>query len=354
MFCCRKLLSLVFIICCSYTYSQNFICPENTNIDDFLNQAVKLNNQNDYKKAIDVLHSAIAISDSVGCDKGKSLGIKNLMLLYQQVSDFQNAIKYGEKMLQLAKEDHNAYNRRMSYMVLAKSYLATNNNEESQKYLNLYTKINDSIVEAEKLALSIPNSDIKVSNGTNSGKNISEIIITSVSALLLAVVILFVYRRKGSSSKNSNIDGAQSKDEEYESHGDLHSTDFYHNTEKNNSIISDETLATIIKKIKKFENSDKFRRKDINLTWLSNHLNTNTKYLSEAIKLHSNKNFNSYINGLRIAYIIQKLNEDPVYREYKISYLSEVCGYASPQVFVIAFKKETGVTPSYFIENLEQ
>ena len=117
--------------------------------------------------------------------------------------------------------------------------------------------------------------------------------------------------------------------------------------------ISEEMTNFILKKLGKFEVSGKFLRKDINLTWLSNHFNTNSKYISEVIKVHRNKNFNSYINGLRIQYITNKLIEDPVYREYKISYLSEECGYASTQVFVIAFKKETGVTPSHFIDQLK-
>jgi AraC-like DNA-binding protein len=122
---------------------------------------------------------------------------------------------------------------------------------------------------------------------------------------------------------------------------------------KNLHAISTETYNAILKKISKFEKSGKFLRKDINLTWLSNHLNTNTKYLSEVIKEHKCTNFNGYINGLRIQYIIKKLTETPVYRGYKISYLAEECGYASPQVFAIAFKRETGVTPSYFIEQFK-
>jgi len=122
---------------------------------------------------------------------------------------------------------------------------------------------------------------------------------------------------------------------------------------KNINFITDETSTAILKKLAKFENSDKYLRKDINLTWLANNLNTNTKYISEVIKIHRNKNFNNYINGLRIEYIIQKLSQNPVYREYKITYLAEECGYASPQVFVIAFKKESGVTPSYFIDQLK-
>ncbi|NHQ71954.1 helix-turn-helix domain-containing protein, partial [Elizabethkingia miricola] len=51
-------------------------------------------------------------------------------------------------------------------------------------------------------------------------------------------------------------------------------------------------------------------------------------------------------------YIIDKLYNNPLYREYKISYLAEECGYSSHQVFITAFRKETGMTPSYFIKQL--
>ncbi|WP_260256382.1 helix-turn-helix domain-containing protein [Elizabethkingia miricola] len=36
-----------------------------------------------------------------------------------------------------------------------------------------------------------------------------------------------------------------------------------------------------------------------------------------------------------------------------MSYLAEECGYASSQVFINAFRKETGMTPSYFINGLK-
>ncbi|WP_449399112.1 helix-turn-helix domain-containing protein [Chryseobacterium wanjuense] len=104
----------------------------------------------------------------------------------------------------------------------------------------------------------------------------------------------------------------------------------------------------------KFEKDQKFLKKDITLTWLASYLGTNTKYLSETIKTHKNKNFSSYINGLRINYITQKLYEDPQYRQSKIISLAKECGYASAQVFVIAFKKENGFSPSFFINNLNE
>jgi YesN/AraC family two-component response regulator len=77
---------------------------------------------------------------------------------------------------------------------------------------------------------------------------------------------------------------------------------------------------------------------------MANSLATNTKYLSEVIKNYKNHNFTSYINELRINYIIKKLYDDLIYREYKITYLAEECGYATPRVFVNAFKQQTGFT----------
>ncbi|WP_426277873.1 helix-turn-helix domain-containing protein [Chryseobacterium sp. S-02] len=178
--------------------------------------------------------------------------------------------------------------------------------------------------------------------------------------VLLFIVLLLAYRVKGKGNNSymitkyvSHIFRKQKNDKDTPSQKDLQTTEISGSPVKILHSISTETYNSILKKISKFEKSEKFLRKDINLTWLSNHLNTNTKYLSEVIKNHTGKNFNGYINGLRIGYIINKLTEMPVYRDYKISYLAEESGYASPQVFAIAFKRETGMTPSHFIEQLK-
>lgn len=120
-----------------------------------------------------------------------------------------------------------------------------------------------------------------------------------------------------------------------------------------NYYISNETATSILKKLVRFERDHKYLKKDITLTWVANHLGTNTKYLSETIKIHRGKNFNNYINGLRISYITYMLYKKPEYREFKVVSLAKECGYSSSQVFVIAFKKENGIPPSYFINNLK-
>ena len=131
-------------------------------------------------------------------------------------------------------------------------------------------------------------------------------------------------------------------------------------TEKNNDkgskfkvSITDNTLNQILEKLEDFEKNNEFTRKDTSLPKLSHQLQTNTTYLSEVIKQYKKNNFNGYINHLRIEYIINKLHEDPIFREYKISYLAEKSGFASREVFTTTFKKEKGISPSHFIKELK-
>src|SRR5690606_6079474 len=105
----------------------------------------------------------------------------------------------------------------------------------------------------------------------------------------------------------------------------------------------------LLKKLSKFEQSEKFIQKNITLSYMANYLNTNTAYLSKLINQHKEKNFNDYINELKIKYIIHKIQSDPSYLNYKVTYLAEKCGLPY-STFVAVFKEFTGMTPSEFIK----
>ncbi|MBV6879830.1 helix-turn-helix domain-containing protein [Epilithonimonas ginsengisoli] len=66
------------------------------------------------------------------------------------------------------------------------------------------------------------------------------------------------------------------------------------------------------------------------------------------------KNFNSYINDLRINYILIKLKTEQKYRNYKVTSLAEECGFASHNTFVAAFRSVTGLSPASFINFLKR
>jgi len=119
-------------------------------------------------------------------------------------------------------------------------------------------------------------------------------------------------------------------------------------------IIPKDTEKLILAKLKRFENTIRYTNKDISLAVLAGQFDTNTKYLSEIINTHYHVNFNTYINKLRINYLVEKLKTDPNYINYKISYLAEVCGFASHSSFTTVFKSITGISPVTFIELLKE
>lgn len=119
------------------------------------------------------------------------------------------------------------------------------------------------------------------------------------------------------------------------------------------SIIPVETEQMLLQKLSKFEMGKKFTNQDTSIALLASQFDTNTKYLSEVINRHKGKNFNGYINELRINYIIEKLKTDPIYFNYKISYLAEECGFSSHSSFTTVFKSVTGISPTKFMNYLQ-
>ena len=117
-------------------------------------------------------------------------------------------------------------------------------------------------------------------------------------------------------------------------------------------VISLDTETEIILSLEKFENSKLYLRQDMTLSFLAAHLNTNEKYLRHIIQKHKNKDFNNYINHLRIHYIVNKLHTDFAYRQYKISYLAQESGFSSHSKFSNYFKRFLKQSPSDYIQNI--
>ena len=118
--------------------------------------------------------------------------------------------------------------------------------------------------------------------------------------------------------------------------------------------ISSKTEKVLLKKISDFESSRGFLNKEVNLNFLSKKFNTNTKYLSEIIKSYKNKNFNQYLNELRIDYLIDQLNTNEKVLNTKISFLASDFGFNSHSSFSTIFTQYIGKSPSEYIKELKQ
>lgn len=270
-----------------------------------------------------------------------------LGIFYIEKGAYEKAIDFAYEALEIEKKKKSPDERALSFMTLANAYEKLNQTNLQLKYTKKYTLLSDSLNTVEKrthetlLQQAVETSKHKNESADN--KPIFKVILLVIS-LGLMIGGLLVYRKIQTLLLVASPSKTPSKEVQENTETQEHLT--------STSNIADKTIQTLLKKLDRFEDSEKYLRNDVNLTWLANHLNTNPKYLSEIIKQHKAKNFNNYINALRIQYIVEKLEKTPEYREYKISYLAQECGYASSQVFVIAFKKEMGMPPSNFIEKL--
>ncbi|UKB82306.1 helix-turn-helix domain-containing protein [Chryseobacterium sp. MEBOG06] len=277
---------------------------------------------------------------------------------YMEKHDYKKSIELGNEVLRREKYKNNPNYRLFAYMLLADSNEESKNPSEQAKYTLLYAKLKDSLNNAAKKEVGKQFDRLVTATEAKKDKEyISNVrillLIAGCFIILLALFIWLYWKRKNKMvhKKYEELIAKISIEQKELQVKSLKTED--HTEAKTLVSITDETTKVLLARLEKFELSEKYLRKDISLTWMANHFNTNTKYLSEIIKTYRDKNFTTYINGLRIGYITKKLYENPIYREYKINYLAEECGYTTPQVFVTAFKKETGFTPSYFLEQLK-
>lgn len=117
--------------------------------------------------------------------------------------------------------------------------------------------------------------------------------------------------------------------------------------------ISREKEDEILKKLEEFEKSNSYLNKNMSLSMLSSQMEINTKYLSEVIN-NKEKNFNGYINKLRINHIVQQLRNDSTFLNYKVSYLAEYSGFSSHSAFTTVFKSVTGMSPNAYIQEISK
>lgn len=122
---------------------------------------------------------------------------------------------------------------------------------------------------------------------------------------------------------------------------------------RNESLMTSETEIKLLELLDDFEKGDLFNNKNMSLPFLAGELNTNTKYLSYVINQHKSTDFKSYINRLRINYIVDKIINDEKYRQYKISILADECGFSSHSKFASVFKAVTDLSPSAYIKMLD-
>ncbi|MHA7057928.1 helix-turn-helix domain-containing protein [Aquimarina sp. M1] len=123
---------------------------------------------------------------------------------------------------------------------------------------------------------------------------------------------------------------------------------------KDATALNKETISNILLGLKKLEEQQYFLRQECSAYTVAKKIKTNTSYLSKVMNSHYNKTFNTYINDLRIKYVLVRLKEDTRFRAYSIQSIAEELGYKSADSFTKYFKKQTGLLPSFYIKKLNR
>src|SRR5690606_27745231 len=236
------------------------------------------------------------------------------------------------------------YKTSQDYYIAAKDIESLSNTRIKQK------AVYDEIEKKKSHILNESFSEIRYENS-----RIQEVVNTINKLLLLVVILLsigivfFVIYRKNQKRKIGRIKGILEKIEEADSaksppkpSGQITkdktlSTEDLNSESINSRIMPPSTEEKILKKLEKFENSGLYTQNTISLSYLATYCETNSKYLSYVINTHKKQDFNNYINELRINYIIRKLNNNPLYRRYKIASLAEEAGFSSQNKFATIF-----------------
>ena len=111
--------------------------------------------------------------------------------------------------------------------------------------------------------------------------------------------------------------------------------------------IENTTLGLLVKFKRLLENEKPFLEAGLTVDDVCRKINTNRSYLSQMIRENFNQNFNGFINELRIKEA-RRLLADPKYNHLSIEGIGAMAGFNTKVTFHAIFKKQIGVTPSYF------
>lgn len=290
-----------------------------------------------------------------------------LGMIYYQLEDYQLSLDYLEDAIQnqMLVADYIKYEMESyRYAYLASKQLG--DTEKSMRYSGLFMEQDLALNDNKRsnfintfinnLEVGKLQKDISAKDNTNF---MLRYILFGFAILIAGLAIVLVYQMKENKKNKQKIsDYLEQLNKDKKSKvvaADLNKEAV---VEESSAIPQtkeiDEKTNRILDKLEDFEDGDLFVDSKMSLAFLASYLETNTITLSKIINTYKEMNFNDYINGLRVRYIIERIKNEPKFEQYKISYLAEVSGFSSHSIFSKAFKKSTGVTPSQFLDYLKE
>ena len=309
-----------------------------------------------YNKAIEIFkqYNKIDIISMLYISYGK---------LYIKIEDYKNAENYLLKAIRTDTILSTKKNNIDAYYQLAIVYENLHDYFNAFKANKKYNKLNNELKTIEKenyisklhIEYETKNNIQQIENNERLIQNRTKLLYIFIIAFIISVIfaVLFLIRNnrlnttykllvKQSLNKVSledNIDNELVIDDKSRYSGS-------HLSEKEKSLI-EFSISKIIRKDKLY------LKNNFSITELAELLNYSRNNISQVINEKFGQNFNSFLNEFRVNEALRMMSkkENEV---YTIEAISKMVGFNSISSFNKAFKKVSGVTPSFFTKSIEK
>lgn len=286
--------------------------------------------------------------------------------VYYELEDYKKVIAVLENAeATLVKENISFTDAPELYYLLAESYSKLDDYEHMKVYYQKFEQLQKTINSENSQLLNkihkeydIKNLEQKIAQMQDDSKNKQNTIILTATILIVTLaVFLFSYYRKHQqnekrlaeileklkikeAAKKAAKEATSNKEEEKEE-------------DKKVKTFENENVARILSSLEALEATDYFLTPNCTLNAVAKEINTNTSYLSKIINEYKEKSFSKYINEYRINTALERLKNDEKYQRYTIEYIAEEFGFSRPETFSRVFKKQTGISPSYYMKKIK-
>lgn len=329
------------------------------------NQGINLNLRKNYNASIDSIEKALPHLP----ERDRTVSQFYLGKSYHAIGQKEKALPYFQKIDTIfSKTSHLLLQLRETY-----DFLISDAKQKEDLKLQLYYRVQlskfDSIHHKTYKSLSkniTENYDIprlvevnkkkileltKEKNNTSKKLTLS-IIIGFLISLAAIIGLLYYYRQKKQYQKRYDAIVAKNKENNA-------SIEVVKDLKPKNIIadtigLDDEAIQIILEQLNIFEKEKHYLTNQISLQETAKIVKTNSKYLSKIINTYKGKTFTNYINDLRVDYLIDRIQNDAMYKKYTIKAIAQEGGFTNSGAFFRAFYKKTGLKPSYFIKKVRE
>ena len=324
----------------------------------------------EHEKALGYFARAVQIAEHSG-DVFATLNPRlNMGLTYKNSGDIQKAKHLSLQVLADAKKLNAEANLLDAYEVLAQVYEKLGEYKKSSEYLNAYKSLNATLFEGNRRQLLVEmDAKFQVSKKEQENallkkeKDWHQFWIRTLvgGILLLLITFTFVIIQKIQQSRlyktlvEKNLEVVVSEKELQKASEQLKNISSIKeasllSTKYADSGLSESQKNDVLQAIKKAMEEEKvYLQSDLTLNLLAKQLQTNRTYLSQIINQEFGKSFNTFLNEYRIREARQILSTPDL--NLSIEGVAQTVGFNSVPSFNSAFKKFTGVTPSFYMKS---